>query len=526
MGKKDWRWVLGWSLVALLLANLPYLLGWAISTPQSHFGGFYFIVEDGNSYLAKMRDAALDGWRFYLPYSHEPQSGGFGILFLYTLLGKLLHLVTNGARIGGLLVVYHSTRVLGGLLLLLVVYRFIAHFVEGTMRRLAFLLAVFASGLGWLIALLGWYGTGNVPLEFWAPDAFLFPILSGPPHIILAVPMLLAAMLATLRAWRTYRWKPALAAAALTLALTLVRPSYFLIYGAVMAIAWCVGSWRRRRTSWLRAGQLAPALILPLPLVFSIYQALYYEPVLQQWTMQNPFASSPMPWQYLAGYGLLLVPALWSLRQGEWWRRNDRWLLLLWLALVPLMAYAPFQAQRRLIGGAEAPLAIAAARGLWCEGRRRNWLGWTWLLLTLPTTLFLVVGGNMMVASRPPTLFHSPDELAALHWLSDHTTADDVILGAIESGNLIPVYADARVLLGHPLETIQFTQKEAAVQAFFDPATSSDARWDILDRYGITLIFDGPWEQALGQFDPQQMSGLRPVYAGGRYQVLQVTTIR
>jgi hypothetical protein len=131
-----------------------------------------------------------------------------------------------------------------------------------------------------------------------------------------------------------------------------------------------------------------------------------------------------------------------------------------------------------------------------------------------------------MVASRPPTLFHSPDELAALHWLSDHTTADDVILGAIESGNLIPVYADARVLLGHPLETIQFTQKEAAVQAFFDPATSSDARWDILDRYGITLIFDGPWEQALGQFDPQQMSGLRPVYAGGRYQVLQVTTIR
>jgi hypothetical protein len=525
MTKRDWQWALAFSLLALLLANLPYLLGWAMSTPQSHFGGFYFVVEDGHSYLAKMRHAALDGWRFYLPYSHEPQAGAFGILFLYTLLGKGVYLLTGKAEIGGLLAAYHSARVLAGLALLLVVYRFIAHFVEGAMRRLAFLLSAFALGLGWLLALFGWFETGNVPLEFWAPDAFLFPILSGPPHIILAVPMLLASMLAMLRAWRTREWWPALLAAGLTLALTLVRPSYVLIFGVVMAAVWCMDAWQKRRISWLRAGQLLPALLLPLPLISYLYWVLYQEPVLRQWTAQNPFASPP-PWHYLAGYGLLFVAALWGLRQREWWRQNDRRFLLLWLALVPLMAYAPFQAQRRLIGGAAVPLAVAAARGLWRDGQRRNWLGWMWLVLTLPSTLFLVLGGTMMVATRPPLLFHPPDELATLDWLSDHTTSTDVVLGAAETGNLIPAFADAQVVLGHPIETIQIKEKKAAVEAFFDPATSKETRWEILRRYRVTLVFCGPWEQELGEFDPLEMQGVRQVYAQGRYEVFQVPTPR
>jgi hypothetical protein len=527
MTRKEWAWVLAWSLLTLLLANLPYLLGWAISTPQNRFGGLYFLVEDGNSYLAKMRHAAVDGsrygWRYYLPYSHEPQAGAFGIVFLYTVLGKGLGLVTSRVSVSGLLAAYHGARVLAGLALLLSAYRFAVRFVEGTMRRLAFLLAVFAPSLGWLLAFLGWFAVGNVPLEFWSPDAFLLPILSGPPHIILALAMLLAAMLAMLKAWQTQRWYPALIAAVLAVALTLIRPHYVLIFDAVLAAAWCAHAWRERRASWLRARQLLPALLLPLPLFLYLFLVLNHDPVLQQWTLQNPFGSPP-PWHYLAGYGLLFIPALWGLRRRGWWQENGRWFLLLWLALVPIMAYAPVPAQRRLIGGAVVPLAIAAARGLWREKQPRNWPAWIWLALTLPSTLFFVLGGTLMVRAQPPLLFHQPGELAALDWLSEHTTTSDVILAATESGNLIPVHADARVLVGHPIETIQFEQKKDDVAAFFDPATPEEQRWEILRRYGITLVFYGPWEQELGQFDPRQMAGLKQVYAEGRYQVFQVPT--
>lgn len=518
---REWLWVVGWSLVALLLANLPYLLGWLLSTPQSRFGGFYFLTVDGHSYLAKMRHGALDGWQFTLPYSHEPHAGSSGILFLYTLLGKGLYLATGRVEVGGLLAVYHGTRVLAGLVLLLVLYRFIAHFAEGTLRRLAFLLAVFSLGLGWLLGFMGWFEVGKVPLEFWAPDAFLFAILTGPPHTILAVLLLLAAMLAILGAWQTRRWGGALGAAAVALALTLVRPTHVLILDMVMAAAWGVDARRRRRVSWFQLGQLIPTLLLPLPALFFQYSSLYGEPVLRRWTAQNPFGSPP-PWHYLAGYGLLLLPALWGLRRREWWQEGERWFLLLWLALAPFLAYAPLPAQRRLIGGVQVPLAIAAARGLWGEDRRRNRWAWAWLALTLPGTLFLILGGAMLVAARPPLLFHPSDELAVMDWLSEHTTAADIVLGAMESGNLIPVYASSRVLLGHPIETIRFSQKEAAVQAFFATATPDEARQEILRRYGVTLILYGPWEQALGGFDPAQMPGLRPVYAQGRYRLFRV----
>jgi len=521
---REWLWALGWSLTALFLANLPYLAGAVISTPESRFGGFYFIVEDGNSYLAKMRHAALDGWRTYLPYSHEPQGERGGALFLYllyTLLGKGVRLITGGAPVQALLAVYHSARVLGGLALCLMVYRFVARFTDATMRRLAFALTFFALGLGWLLALLGRFGTGNVPLEFWAPDAFPLAVLSGPPHIILALPMLLGAILATVRTWRTGQWKPALGAAALCVSLALTRPEYVLVFVAVMGATWCIDALRQPRGAGQRLVRLLPAAVLPLPILLYLLLVLYRDPVLRQWTSQNPFTSPP-PWQYLAGYGLLLLPALWGLRQREWWRAGDRWILVLWIALAPLLAYAPFQAQRRLIGGAQVPLAIAAARGLWQEGKRRNWQAWAWLVLAAPGSLFATLGGTAMVLGRPEALFRQPDEQAAMAWLATHCTSDDVVLTAMESGNLVPVYADCRVVLGHPIETIQFASKEAAVASFYDAATSEQSRWQILQRYGVTLVYQGPWERALGEFDPSQMRGLRPLYTTGLYRVLQV----
>lgn len=102
-----------------------------------------------------------------------------------------------------------------------------------------------------------------------------------------------------------------------------------------------------------------------------------------------------------------------------------------------------------------------------------------------------------------------------------HTTAEDVILEAIESGNPIPIYADARLLLGYPIETIQAAEK-AAVEALFDPTTSDETRREIQPWHGVTLVFTDPWEQAPGGFDPVQMAGLRQVFSQGRYRVLRV----
>ncbi len=61
--RSEWRWVLIWIVVALIVTSVPYLVGWLRSTPDRVFGGFAFAIEDGYAYLSKMRQGAQGpGW--------------------------------------------------------------------------------------------------------------------------------------------------------------------------------------------------------------------------------------------------------------------------------------------------------------------------------------------------------------------------------------------------------------------------------------------------------------------------------
>ncbi len=86
--RTEWRWVLIWIVVALIVTSVPYLVGWLRSTPDQVFGGFAFAIEDGYSYLSKMKQGADGLWLFQLPYTSEAHTPTIFYLF-YLLLGKL-----------------------------------------------------------------------------------------------------------------------------------------------------------------------------------------------------------------------------------------------------------------------------------------------------------------------------------------------------------------------------------------------------------------------------------------------------
>ena len=89
--RREWLRVIGWSAVILIITSLPYLFGALISSPDAQFGGLVIGVEDGNSYLAKMRLGATGAWQFYLFYTTEPHQGAYLLLF-HLLLGKVARL--------------------------------------------------------------------------------------------------------------------------------------------------------------------------------------------------------------------------------------------------------------------------------------------------------------------------------------------------------------------------------------------------------------------------------------------------
>ncbi len=88
VSRREWRRVMLFAALVMLVTTIPYLVGWLSQGDDWEFGGFLFGVDDGYSYLAKMRIGARGDWLFTLRYTSEPHDGA--LLFLpYILLGKL-----------------------------------------------------------------------------------------------------------------------------------------------------------------------------------------------------------------------------------------------------------------------------------------------------------------------------------------------------------------------------------------------------------------------------------------------------
>ncbi|GAB4536872.1 MAG: hypothetical protein Kow0063_22850 [Anaerolineae bacterium] len=538
----EWLQVLGWSAVILLVSSLPYLYGALISSADAQFGGFIIGVEDGNSYLAKMRLGATGGWQFHLFYTSEPHQGAYLFLF-HLLLGKI-------AALSGLspVLVYHLARIGGGFFLLVSIYRFAAFFTEmRPLRQLAFWLVGVGSGLGWLVMLLGLLGRLGMPLDFYSPEAFIFLALFSLPHLLLAEGLLLWAILLIWLAWETQKLRHALLAGLSLLGMTLIAAFYIVIAAAVIGVGWLLRRWQMRQTAgrpWAEAGLalLSFAISAPVP----VYNAYVFtsNPVFKVWAEQNRIPSPP-PFHYLLAFGPLLLLAI----AGTWteWRpgwERDTWsqrrvLLVGWCVVVPLLVYIPFNLQRRLTLGVQVPLSILAALGLWrllfrhrrdgeaggseTRDAMRRWriVSAALVALLAISNLLILVGAGMEVSRRAPPVFHTGAEVAAADWLAVHTIPGQVVLAAFETGNYLPTRMSGRVFAGHGPETVHSEAKREMLRRFF--ADTDDAyRQKLLADYNVSYVVHGPAERALGDFSPAHAPYLRQVYDNGTVQIYQV----
>ena len=96
MDRKEWRWIVWVALGLVVVSSLPYLVAWGVTPESAHFTGLIFNPQDGNSYIAKMRQGFAGSWSFRLPYTPEPHDGAPVYLF-YLFWG---HVARWTGRIG------------------------------------------------------------------------------------------------------------------------------------------------------------------------------------------------------------------------------------------------------------------------------------------------------------------------------------------------------------------------------------------------------------------------------------------
>lgn len=560
ISRREWGIVIVCALLLAALSSTPYLLAASSATASGTvFSGFLFGVEDGYSYLGKMRIGARGVWDFGIFYTSEMHPREPLAFLPYIAPGWLVGRVAEGeARTPALIAAFHLMRVTFDVLLVLVIYRFIAAFTPArAVRLLALALATVGGGLGWLLA----FG-GDLPPEWFIPEGFTTLILLGLPHLALARSLLLVGFLLLFAAERDdsfARWFAHSALAALCfVGMALCVPFYLTILYALLA-AWGFAVWLYRTLvstvphPFARVAQAFPARLFwrvlvgggaTLPLFGFYALAFTGNPVFARWTAQN-LLPSPPPLHYLLAYGLLALPAFWGMRWA-WYHRGrvlggapvPHLLLVAWVLVVPLLVYLPFvNVQRRMAEGVLVPLALLAAVGLRLRlarvGSRRRWQA-RWRLASVGYALLASLSGALLLAgmlgtaltARPP-LFLPRAQVAVYHWLDTHAATGDVALCLTATCTPLPAFADLRVFVGHGPETLFLRRKEADVALFYRGELSLDA---MQARYmqgfqllPVRFVLYGPAERTLNDGLPFAWAGqMALVYDADGWQVYEV----
>jgi hypothetical protein len=544
----EWRFV--WSIIAIVLVvtTLPYVYGYVSAPPDKQFMGIMLDVPDHGQYFSWMREltyANLSANKL----TPEPNKAIFFNLLWWGLgrLGQILGLGYAG--------VFQILRFVSALLFLLLVYRICAwHFEDALLRRTAFLIATFTSGLGWILIVLKYTVTqGELlwPLTVFIAEGNTFLGILGYPHFIGAALYILVFEL-VLRGQSKGQLRYAVVAGLIAQFFGWQHAyDLVLVYGIVFAYA-ALSLWRDRRLPWYL---IHSGIIIALS---SCWPALYavlltsldplWKEVLKQFA--NADVYTPKPWQLpiLLGPAFILVVLtafntwLRNLRSRAAFRLqgvsdNDLFVWSWFLMSFPL-AYLPTDFQIHMLNGWQVPIALLATQSLfrhvqpWLAQRLQTrtlaphtvqrLVVMGMVLLILPTNVYLWAWRFVDLARHDYPYYLHKDEVAALHWLEANAKGDDVILSSLTIGQYIPAHTGAHAFLAHWAQTLDFYGKEELVKLFFNPNASEAQRLQLLRQYSVDYVFVGSAEQALGGYVPTDARWAREVFATPRVKVYAI----
>lgn len=516
------RWLTAAIALTLILINLPYLLG-VLRASDAPFTGVVMATADMYSYFTKMRIGAGGSLLYRNAYAVEPHPATW-LFQPYLLLGRLAA-GRAGARvaIGRLAWAFHLARIALSVPYLVLLYHIVGLFLTRPhQRRVAWLLAIYGSGLAWIAVLI----SGNPmvfggPLELYVGEVTGFLALMTLPHILLARAAMYGGILLLVRAIeRGEVWRAGLAGACWLLMTNAVP--FYIVSAAGLVGAWMLFRWQQRRTFPLRLMLYGLLAGLPGGAFAALNLVLMAgDPVYASWSAQN---SLPLPpaLSLLSSFGLqiaIAVPAaVFALRQRM--PRAD--LLVGWALAGPVLMLIPVPYRLRLIEGFFVPLSVLMVIGLHAVLQHTSWLTQRAAAVMLAALLLpsfgLVAGGATVIAANgwEPAVLNA-DTAHVLEYLRGQSPAGSIVLSAESTGEMLPAAAPVRTVLGHGFETPDHDRKAAEVAAFYGSGMTDAQRINLLNHYSVHYVVLGPAERATAggePFSPGQL-GLREVYASG-----------
>jgi hypothetical protein len=448
-----WLWLgIGLALITLL----PYVYAHLAQPPGRTFMGFFFLGDDANTYLAKMRGGFDGAWQWTNRYTGEPSQPVYFFVYWIALghLAGLLHL--------NLLLTFHLAMFAGAVFLLFAAKVFVDHFVEGeSARRWALVFLAIGLGLGYVIQAIGkpvFFGQQTDTLDWRMPELSAFYSILALPHFAWAAAFQALAAVWTLKAAERGSLRLGFAAGLAWIGEASIHAQMPILVGAAVVVAVLY------RRVGLR-GYLAVGLALAMVAPYVLYSYVELNnPEVSRWSGQwrNNFAPD------LLSLGLALAPQLLlaALALPRMLRRRSRGdvFLLAWLVLLGLILWAPTPAgnlRRRFFDGIYLPLVVMAAEGMYqvvlprLRGRARRLVPFTYVAYAAVGSTFLLLG-PLLLAGNP--IYSVPTgDYRALEWLSPRPAG--LVLTSDRLGLYVPAYTSDTTYTGQYSETFNWRPK-------------------------------------------------------------------
>jgi hypothetical protein len=516
---KEYFWVVVVTILILAFGTLPIIAGYASQTPDQRFIGTFFDKQDYAVHMAMIHYGEEGGWGYQLRFTTEPHTIAYVRIF-YVVLGHFWRWTHIPPAI-----LYQTARLIFGLLAGLSIYRLLSRvFISVAQRRLAFVLAILGSGIGWFQILFGFIPTKISPIDLWFIDAYPLFSINMFPHFSAVFAALAIAITAYLDHILRPRWQNVVVIAACALFVQVIHPTAFILADLAMVGIFAFTWWQKRRLDVRQALSLILVAAIQIPVLVYTLVLFLRDPA---WALvvSQDVTLSPPPIYYLFGFGLFwpfaIAGAIKALREREpvlgW--------ALVWTVSAFGLAFLPVNSQRRFLLAITLPLAVLATPPLldfshWLGMRLRFPRNTGAMLITALasiSTVLLITNYTIVMTRRPPTLFEQTALVQAVDWLAINGSPDDVVLASEPTSQLVAIRTPLRLYFGHEMETLHYNEKSQVVERFY--RGGEPPGW--LKAQGITWVILSPHEIAwLG--NPLESSGLEIAYQNSNVIVYRI----
>jgi len=462
-----WSWQLGWEhwrlplitgLALAVVTAVPYLYAYAVQPSGHVFMGFFYLGDDANTYLAKMRQGWEGSWSWENRYTTETSPSAYLFLF-WIVLGHLAALLNLP-----LIVTFHLARVAAAFALMAAAWFMICHFVEDrAARRFAFLFCAVGLGMGYVIQAFGQpviFGHQTDTLDWRMPELTAFYSVLALPHFAWSGAFAAAGIGLTFIAIQRGSISLAVLAGLAWLGQASIHPQMPILMGGATLVALALRPPSPR--GWIAA---AVAFAIPAPYILYSYLAFVGNPEVQRWTFHSKNSLPPESISLVVAVAPQLLLALVGLPGALRRRTREDLFLVAWLVLLAAILYLPNPAgdlRRRFLDGLYLPLVILGARGMYetilprlRSVRARRLIPFSYVCFAAIGSAFLVLA-PMAVASNPQYTVTTA-EYSGLSWLGGEPAGRVLAMPGV--GLYVPAYSPDTVYVGHYDETFDYVNK-------------------------------------------------------------------